>query len=165
MEKQVLSFNEMLPKIEEHLKQAEKQLEDAKAIYMPEIVLVKIEQEVLLWESIYTAVEEYMHWTERFEADIQVEDEVNTYEINKRIQAGTDMVNSPKHYTEDKEFEVIDVIRDWLTPEEFRGYIKGNNIKYIARERLKNGDEDIKKTIFYLNYLMYGIKSDGSPQD
>jgi hypothetical protein len=165
MEKQVLSFNEMLPKIEEHLKQAEKQLEDAKAIYMPEIVLVKIEQEVLLWESIYTAVEEYMHWTERFEADIQVEDEVNTYEINKRIQAGADMVNSPKHYTEDKEFEVIDVIRDWLTEEEFRGYIKGNALKYVSRERLKNGDEDIKKTIFYLNYLMYGIKSDGSPQD
>ena len=71
-----------------------------------------------------------------------------------------DMVNSPKHYT-DGQFEVIDVIKDWLTEEEFRGYIKGNTIKYVSRERLKNGDEDLFKTLFYLNYLMNGVKSDG----
>lgn len=71
-----------------------------------------------------------------------------------------DMVNSPKHYTSGQ-YEVIDVIKDWLTPEEFRGYIKGNAIKYVSRERYKNGDEDLFKTIFYLNYLMNDKKSDG----
>lgn len=76
----------------------------------------------------------------------------NPYEV--------DMVNSPAHYTKGK-YEVVDVIKDWLTPEEFRGYIKGNTIKYVSRERYKNGDEDLFKTIFYLNYLMNGKKSDG----
>ena len=70
------------------------------------------------------------------------------------------MVNSPAHYTKGQ-YEVVDVIKDWLTPEEFRGYIKGNTIKYVSRERYKNGDEDLFKTIFYLNYLMNGQKSDG----
>lgn len=76
----------------------------------------------------------------------------NPYEV--------DMVNSPAHYTKGQ-YEVVDVIKDWLTPEEFRGYIKGNTIKYVSRERYKNGDEDLFKTIFYLNYLMNGQKSDG----
>ena len=49
------------------------------------------------------------------------------------------------------EFEVIDVIKDWLTEDELQGYIKGNIIKYVARERLKNGDEDMYKALFYLN--------------
>lgn len=72
-----------------------------------------------------------------------------------------DMVNHPNHYTMGQ-YEVIDVIKDWLTEEEFRGYIKGNALKYVSRERLKNGDEDLKKTIFYLNYMVNGKKSDRS---
>lgn len=41
-----------------------------------------------------------------------------------------DMVNSPSHYQLDG-LEVIDIIRAALTPEEFRGYLKGNDLKYI----------------------------------
>ena len=38
--------------------------------------------------------------------------------------------------------------------EEYRGYVKGQVIKYITRERHKNGLEDLKKAAWYLNRLI-----------
>lgn len=48
--------------------------------------------------------------------------------------------------------ECIDAIRAALTPEEFRGFCKGNIIKYTWREKYKGGDIDIKKVISYAFY-------------
>jgi hypothetical protein len=42
----------------------------------------------------------------------------------------------------------------WLTPEEYRGYHKAVAIAYLARERQKGGDEDIKKAIHHLQRLV-----------
>jgi hypothetical protein len=36
-----------------------------------------------------------------------------------------------------------------LTPEEYRGYLKGNMLKYVWRERKKGGDESIQKALWY----------------
>jgi hypothetical protein len=41
----------------------------------------------------------------------------------------------------------------WLTPEEFRGYLKGEAIVYIARERDKAGPVDIGKARHVLQKL------------
>lgn len=72
-----------------------------------------------------------------------------------------DMVNHPKHYTTGK-IEVIKIMEDQLNPEEYRGYIKGQVIKYITREAHKNGLEDLKKAQWYLtrliNYLERGMQ-------
>jgi hypothetical protein len=62
-------------------------------------------------------------------------------------------VNHPKHYNAGN-IECIDYIEDKLTPEEFRGFIKGNVLKYITREQHKNGDEDLKKAKWYLDRLI-----------
>ena len=43
-----------------------------------------------------------------------------------------DMVNHPPHYTVGG-IETIDYIKAKLTPEEFRGYLKGNILKYGSR--------------------------------
>ena len=64
-----------------------------------------------------------------------------------------DVVNHPSHYTSGK-IEVISIMEDQLTDEEYRGYIKGQVIKYITRERRKNGLEDLKKAAWYLNRLI-----------
>lgn len=64
-----------------------------------------------------------------------------------------DNVNHPGHYTSGK-IEVIKIIEDQLTSEEYRGYIKGQVIKYITRERHKNGLEDLKKARWYLDRLI-----------
>ena len=53
---------------------------------------------------------------------------------------------------------MIDVIEAFLTPEEYRGYIKGNNIKYILREAEKGGDDDIGKARWYLNRFFDYVK-------
>ena len=49
-----------------------------------------------------------------------------------------------EHYREG-DIECIDAIRAALTPEEFRGFCKGNIIKYTWRERAKGGDKDLIK--------------------
>lgn len=59
-----------------------------------------------------------------------------------------DPVNHPDHYVSGA-IECIDAIRAALTPDEFRGFCKGNIIKYAYRERLKGGDESLRKGIWY----------------
>lgn len=64
-----------------------------------------------------------------------------------------DMVSSPPHYRQGG-IECIDAIEAALTPEEFRGYCKGNALKYCWRLGLK-GDrvEDAQKAVWYLNRM------------
>lgn len=63
-----------------------------------------------------------------------------------------DLVNFPPHYITGK-VECIDAIQSALTPEEFRGFCKGNALKYTWRELHKNGAEDIAKARWYLDRL------------
>lgn len=63
-----------------------------------------------------------------------------------------DMVNKPPHYRQG-EIECIDAIQAALSVEEFRGYCKGNALKYIWREKYKGGHIDLEKAEWYLNRL------------
>lgn len=58
------------------------------------------------------------------------------------------------HYKTMGEFQPWDVLRHWLTPEEYRGYQKGVAIAYLARERSKGGDQDIAKATHHLQKLV-----------
>jgi hypothetical protein len=64
-----------------------------------------------------------------------------------------DMVNQPPHYTSGN-LEVIDILKDQLTPEEYEGFLKGNILKYTLRYRLKNGLQDLEKSEWYLKKLI-----------
>ena len=68
-----------------------------------------------------------------------------------------DPVNHPSHYNFG-EIEVIDYIRDKLTPEEFTGYCVGNTLKYISRWRHKGGLEDLEKAKVYLNWAIGNVQ-------
>lgn len=70
-----------------------------------------------------------------------------------RPELQPDLVNHPPHYN-DGSIECIDAIEAQLTPEEWRGYLKGNIAKYAWRERHKGGTESLKKARFYLNRLI-----------
>lgn len=63
-----------------------------------------------------------------------------------------DMVNSPPHYKQG-EVECIDGIKSALTEDEWRGYCKGNALKYIWRERHKGQGESLAKAQWYLNKM------------
>ena len=74
-----------------------------------------------------------------------LDDMVDTYKEDK--------VNHPSHYTFGK-YEVIDIIKDQLSEDQFVGYCLGNAIKYISRCQHKGKmKEDIKKAIWYLNCI------------
>ena len=64
-----------------------------------------------------------------------------------------DAVEHPNHYTSGG-IECIEAIRAALSTEEFRGYCKGNMLKYTWREKHKNGDEDIRKAGTYGKFLL-----------
>jgi hypothetical protein len=75
-----------------------------------------------------------------------------------------DNVNKPPHYNH-AGIECIESIHAALTPEEFRGYIKGNNMKYTWRENYKNKDEDLLKARWYLNYYLEKLDATQSVLD
>jgi hypothetical protein len=75
--------------------------------------------------------------------------------------SAVDMVNKPPHY-QGNGVECIEAIQAALTPEEFRGYLKGNAMKYIWRERTKGQDESVQKAEWYLKRLLTPPKPDVS---
>lgn len=71
----------------------------------------------------------------------------------EKIEEFKDNVYEPNHYSYGK-YECINVIKDIMSKEEFKGYLRGNVIKYVWRYRHKNGLEDLKKAQYYLDYLI-----------
>lgn len=63
-----------------------------------------------------------------------------------------DNINHPSHYKQGK-YETIQVIES-ITGEAFEGYLVGNVVKYVSRYKYKNGMEDLKKAMWYLNKLI-----------
>lgn len=64
-----------------------------------------------------------------------------------------DPVNHPPHY--EGKVECIDALETALTPEEFKGFCKGNALKYVFRANRKNKEiEDLKKSVWYLQRII-----------
>ena len=64
----------------------------------------------------------------------------------------SDMVNHPPHYNQ-KGIECIDAI-EAATDIGFEYYLQGNIMKYLWRYRYKDGSQDLKKALWYLNKLI-----------
>jgi hypothetical protein len=60
---------------------------------------------------------------------------------------------NPSHYKKLPK-ETIERIQDNLTPDEFKGYLKGNIYKYMDRYENKNGVEDLNKAQWYLRKIL-----------
>lgn len=58
------------------------------------------------------------------------------------------------HYKDLGQFQPWDVLRAWLTPDEYRGWMKGNALVYLARERNKGGIVDVEKAMHTLSKLV-----------
>lgn len=63
----------------------------------------------------------------------------------------TDVKHQP-HYDRGG-IQPIEFMLRSFTVEEFRGFLKGNIIKYVSRSSFKNGAEDLKKAKVYLDWL------------
>ena len=66
----------------------------------------------------------------------------------------SDMVNHPPHYTAGG-IECIDALKAATTGlEGIEAICTANAIKYLWRWKFKNGAEDLKKAIWYINRLI-----------
>lgn len=61
------------------------------------------------------------------------------------VLSALDVQEGGDHYKKLGAYQPWEVLRRWLTPEEFRGYMKGTAIAYLAREQDKGGMLDIRK--------------------
>ena len=73
------------------------------------------------------------------------------------LSSKADNVNHPKHYCKGG-LECIQVIKAQLTPEQNKGYLYGNVLKYMWRWPEKNGLEDLRKAKRYLEWLIESLE-------
>jgi hypothetical protein len=78
--------------------------------------------------------------------------EIKQPTAKENIAKTIDMVNNPPHYTVGG-IETIDFIQAKLTPDEYRGFLKGTCIKYASRLGNKLNTDDAGKLAWYANKL------------
>ena len=64
-----------------------------------------------------------------------------------------DMQVGGEHY-QSKTIQPWDAMEAWMTKEQFKGFLWGNVIKYIARWQDKGGVEDLRKARHYMDKLI-----------
>ena len=104
----------------------------------------------------YTLETAALHWneiTELVTERIQEKEKVKEIKIEDTRMHQFDNVDRPMHYAAGI-IECIDAIEAQLSAEEFRGYLKGNVIKYLWREKHKGGVESLKIANWYLNKII-----------
>lgn len=70
-----------------------------------------------------------------------------------------DSVNHPSHYTSGG-IECIEAIKESMCTIAYKGYLKGNVMKYMWRYEGKNGLEDLEKARVYLNWLIEFVEDE-----
>jgi hypothetical protein len=74
--------------------------------------------------------------------------------LAERLIPRFDEVDKPEHYNSGK-VECIEAIKASMSAEEYKGYLKGNTIKYLWRYQYKGKPvQDLKKAQWYLNKLI-----------
>lgn len=69
-----------------------------------------------------------------------------------------DIINNPSHYNRGG-IEIINVLKAFLTPEEYKGYLKGTNLTYLLRSAWKGQNKhDILKAEWYAKRLSDEVK-------
>jgi hypothetical protein len=73
----------------------------------------------------------------------------------KKTQKTLDEVNSPAHYAKGG-IECIEAIRDSMTSEAYRGYLKGSVLKYLWRYESKGSEPEkhLLKAQWFLERLL-----------
>jgi hypothetical protein len=71
-----------------------------------------------------------------------------------------DVVNNPQHYNNGN-VEAIEAIKASMSPIEFRGYLKGNTMKYLWRYDYKGKPlQDLQKASWYLDALKVALEEE-----
>ena len=80
---------------------------------------------------------------------------MTSYEDNEEY----DIINKSPHYNSGK-YECIEVMREVFGEEKLKIWCILNAFKYLFRCYKKNGDEDLRKATYYLNYIEKNLMND-----
>lgn len=72
---------------------------------------------------------------------------------NEAAVSANDTQVGGNHY-QSKAIQPWEAMEAWFTPDEVKGFMRGNALKYIARYRDKGGVEDLRKARHYLDKLI-----------
>lgn len=88
---------------------------------------------------------------------MEIEDEPDGVAFNP-IGESHDIIKNPSHYNRNG-IESINVLKAFLTPEEFKGYLKGTQLTYLMRSPWKRQEkDDILKSGVYSKWLVDEVK-------
>ena len=80
---------------------------------------------------------------------------------DENYESNDKMVSHPPHYQSATGLEVIDVIEAFTSDlKGIEATDTGNVIKYICRWKSKNGIQDLKKAMWYLQHLINKVEKD-----
>jgi Protein of unknwon function (DUF3310) len=80
-----------------------------------------------------------------------------TAKAGKREPQEEDLINKPNHYHKGG-IDIYEIMQAKCTPEEYRGFCKGNILKYVLRESMKGGVQDLEKMKFNAERLLESYK-------
>jgi|TARA_R100000093_G_scaffold55615_1_gene28772 hypothetical protein len=76
-----------------------------------------------------------------------------------------EQVHRPDHYNKTGT-ETINIIKNSMAPEDFKGYLKGNILKYVCRYEHKGMPiKDLMKARWYLNRLIKELENPENNDD
>ncbi len=108
-----------------------------------------------------TGLEAWMKAAHDEDADLW-EDESLEDIIARQDEEEEDMVGAPKHYNSGN-IECIDAIEESMSSHAFKGYLKGNCMKYLWRYDYKGKQvEDLQKAGWYLRKLTAMVTEENS---
>lgn len=61
---------------------------------------------------------------------------------------------TPKHYVLEDGSDSMDVLEKILGREQFKGFLRGNALKYLIRYEQKGGVDDLRKALDYIERLV-----------
>ena len=84
----------------------------------------------------------------------------------KNLNIDDKMVSHPDHYQSETGLEVIDVIKAFTSDHKgIQATDTGNVIKYICRWNHKNGVQDLKKAMWYLQHLIDEVSKNDNKKE
>lgn len=72
------------------------------------------------------------------------------------------VINHPERYGGDTTYECIKVLEAWLSEEQYKGFLRGNALKYLCRVGKKDESvQELNKARWYLDKLIEKEEKNG----
>ena len=109
-----------------------------------------------------TGLEAWMKAAHDEDADLWEDESLEDIIARQDEEEEEDMVGAPKHYNSGN-IECIDAIEESMSSHAFKGYLKGNCMKYLWRYDYKGKQvEDLQKAGWYLRKLTAMVTEENS---